>query len=358
MTDQDRYKERENERKSEQNAANIKIFKDETYAAKDQLPKRTLTSNTETLADKKSFFNEAGPQGTISADWRCVTDKLSPLVKKDGVVVDLGGSAGRYPEFLALSRKDISQIYAIEPDKEKYDMARTEIKRAGLEGRITLINKPVAEALKELDAKKVNVDAVTSLYRTHIMSDTQNAADMAATGAITKRTGASFLSIDLHRPKLQNTAELMAKVYPADNASHEFRSGYVDGLKSALRGEEMKLLLEKNMGRSNWDHSVMNVIGQLQMHVMSGDNSRKGAPAPNPTYPPMKQEYIDVANDMTMGLKASGAIENASSAVRSISDLATEFGRALDSVVGDPPKTLTSGSTPKKNAAPSSSPNF
>jgi len=339
-------KARQEEREKEQDAANLAIFKAESLTNADQFPKRKIgPSLAETTADKKSFFDEASPQGTLSADWRCITDNISPLIKKSGVVVDLGGNAGRYAEFLALSRKDISKIYSIEPDKEKYDMAMAEIKRAGLEGRVILINKPVAEALKDIQSQNIKVDAVTSLYRTHMLSDEQNTADMAAVGALTKRTGASFLSIDLHRPKLHSTAELMAKVYPADTASPDFREGYVVGLESALRGDEMSKLLEGNMGKRNWNHSVMNVVGQLQLHVMTGRTAEKG---PDPVYPKMSEEYIKVADDMKMGFRMSSLISGASSTTNTLASLAAQFGDAVEALAtGRPTKTLTSSPTIK-----------
>lgn len=347
MTDKARLEER----KSEQDNANLLIFKAETFASMDQFPKRQFKEAHQNFKDKKAFFDEAGPQGTISADWRCVTDNVSPLVKSGGVVVDLGGSSGRYAEFLALSRKDISQIYAIEPDKEKFDLARAEIKRAGLEGKITLINKPIPEALKEIQAKNIKVDAVTSLYRTHLQTDAQNTADMAAVGSLVKTTGASFLSIDLHRPKLHSTAELMAKVYPADSATHEFRDGYVKGLESALRGSEMTALLEGNLGKQNWNHSVMNVIGQLQLHVMTGQNALKNGKGPDPKYPPMEQEYIAVANDMNMGFRMSNVIDGASTAANALTKLGQTFAMAVTSVEKILPITTADAET---NARPAS----
>lgn len=345
-------------RKSKQDSANLKIFIDESTSNIDQFPKRVngKDNSVETSQDKKAFFHQAGTSETMSADWRVITNKLSPLVKQGGIVVDLGENSGRYAEFLAKSRPDIKTIYAIEPDKEKFALAQANIKQQGLEGRITLLNQPIAEALKDLAKQGVQPDAITSIYRTHLKSDRQNGIEIAAVGELTKKSGASFVSIDLHRPKLHSTAELMAEVYPAETANSHFRKGYVAGQENSLRADEAKALFEGSMGKKGWSHDVMNVVGQLQMHVMEGPKARS-VNAPAPRYPPTAQEYIDVAESMELGFKMSSAIDvgakitgnlqktyrSAAEGTNAIADQVNElsnlFSNAVQSLLPEPSKT-------------------
>lgn len=295
---QDRHKER----KSEQDSANLSIAKWELNPSlADDFPvRKPQLQPAETQADKVSFFKEASPTGTLSADWRATTENVSPMVKKNGVVVDCGGSSGRYAEFLALSRPDL-KIISIEPDPVKFKMAQDEIKKAGLDGRVTLINKPVPEALEQISKSGQSVDMVTSLYRTHLQTDAQNNADFAAMAKLNRTNGASVMMLDLHRARRHETAEVMPKVFPDDGASQEFRDGYEAALKyGAYRGQELEAALRAKMGQKGWDDRVAGVVGQLQMHILSGRNAVKDGTAPNPNYPPTKAEYVQIASDMNL----------------------------------------------------------
>ncbi len=290
------------ERKSEQDKANLSIAKWELNPdLKDEFPSRQPKRQPrETEKDKADFFKEAGPSGTLSADWRATTENVSPMVKKGGVVVDCGGSSGRYAEFLALSRPDL-KIISIEPDPVKFKMAQEEIKKAGLESRVTLINKPVPEALDQISKSGQKVDMVTSLYRTHLQTDAENNADFAAMAKLNRQNGASVMTLDLHRARRHETAEAMPKVFPDDSASQEFRDGYEAALKyGAYRGQELEAALKGQMGQKNWDDRVAGVVGQLQIHILTGPNAAKDGAAPKPNYPPTSPEYIQVANDMNL----------------------------------------------------------
>lgn len=303
------HEDRHEARKSEQLHANLKIASWERDPDKrDEYPKRHPERvGRETLKEKQDFHREARTDGTLSADYQCVTGNVSPMVKTGGVIVDLGGNSGRYAEFLAKSRPDVTVI-AIEPDPEKYKLAKNELEKIRRENpsaanRIKLMNKPVAEALGEIGQSGQRVDMITSIYRTHIQTDQQNTLDFNAVGHLAKSSGASIVTMDLHRAKRHETAEIMPKVFPADDASFEFRNGYEAALKyGAYRGAEMEGLLKATAGVKGWEHHVAGTVGQLQMHIKSGKNDAKGE-APDPQYPPTSKEYVEIGKDMNMIMK-------------------------------------------------------
>ncbi len=298
--------DRHTERTIEQKAI-LPVLAAYEAAPGDDFPRRDQhggKAQGQSLQAKKDFFAEAGPSGTISADWRMMTDNVSPMVKQGGTIVDVGGNSGRYAEFLARSRPDI-KIIAIEPDPERFKLAQENLRKLGLEGRVTLVNKPVPEALDELRKSGTRVDMMTSIYRSHLQTDAENAREMKAMGELAKSTGASVVTHDLHRPESSKTIKAMTDIYPADSASHEFREGYAAGMRSAYRGAEMESMLKGNIP-GQWEDRVARPLGQIQMHIMTGAAAAKPGEAPKPNYPPTSQEYIDVANDMNMILRMGG----------------------------------------------------
>lgn len=298
--------DRHTERTIEQKAV-LPVLAAYEMAPGDDFPRRDQhggKAQGQSYEGKKDFFDEAGPSGTVSADWRMMTDNVSPLVKNGGTIVDVGGNSGRYAEFLAKSRPDL-KIIAIEPDPERFRLAQENLRKEGLEGRVTLINKPVPEALDNLRKSGTRVDMVTSIYRTHLQTDAENRSDMKAMGELAKATGASIVTHDLHRPESAKTVKLMSDIYPADSATPEFREGYAAGMRSAYRGPEMEKMLRSNIP-GQWEDRVARPLGQMQMHIMTGAAAARPGEAPNPNYPPTHQEYIDVAADMNMILKAGG----------------------------------------------------
>ncbi|MDY0029136.1 MAG: hypothetical protein RBR86_04240 [Pseudobdellovibrionaceae bacterium] len=322
--------ERQSERESEQLKANLSIASWERDPnKKDEYPSRQPDRvGRETLKEKQDFHKEARTDGTISADYRCVTMNVSPMVGKGGVVVDVGGNSGRYAEFLAKSRSDV-KVIAVEPDPEKFALAQKELEKMkqtdpSVANRIQLVNKPVAEALDALGKSGQRVDMITSLYRTHLHSDKENLADFDAIGKLAKSSGASVVTLDLHRARRHETANLMPKVFPADDASAEFREGYGQALKyGAYRGAEMEGLLNATVGIKGWEHHVAGTVGQLQMHIKPGKNDADGN-APDAKYPPTSPEYVKIAKDMNMIMRVG---ENVNIVADSI--------YVIDSVLGD-----------------------
>ena len=331
------YIDRHTERTIEQKAILPVLAKYEMERG-DDFPKRDEhggRAQGQSFQGKKDFFDEAGPSGTVSADWRMMTDNVSPMVKQGGTIVDVGGNSGRYAEFLAKSRPDL-KIIAIEPDPERFKLAQANLKKEGLEGRVTLINKPVPEALNELRKSGTKVDMMTSIYRTHLQTDAENARDMKAMGDLARSSGASVVTHDLHRPESAKTVKAMSDIYPADTASHEFREGYAAGMRSAYRGGEMEKMLKGNIP-GQWEDRVARPLGQMQMHIMSGANAAKPGEAPNPNYPPTSQEYIDVAKDMNMILKMGGKTDRF---ITGMQDMARDAQASVNSVVSSAQRTL------------------
>ncbi len=315
------FLDRHTERKIEQKAA-IPVLAAYEQFGSDAYLQRDQTGggkHGQGYQAKKEFFDEAGPTGTISADWRAMTDNVSPMVKRGGTVVDLGGSSGRYAEFLAMSRSDL-KVICIEPDAERYKLAVEQIKKAGLADRVTLINKPVPDALNELARSGAKVDMMTSIYRTHLQTDAQNVADMKAMGNLARLSGASIITHDLHRPVNPKTVDLMANIYPGDSAGPDFREGYRAGMRSAYRGAEMETLLERHVGAVGWENRVARPLGQMQMHLMRGAAAPLEGQAPNPVYPQMPKEYVEVADDMNMILRMGRNVENALDSGRGLKD--------------------------------------
>lgn len=290
-----------------------------SVAGIDQNKYRQPAIKPETLADKKSFFDQSHPDGTLSADWRAVTTFASPLVPKGGTVVDLGGNSGQYGKFLALSRPDV-KVISIESDPDKYKMAQDEIHRLHLEGRITLMRGPVPEALDKIAASGQKIDAVTSVYRTNIQTDAQNATDMAALGRFNQKTGASILMHDLHRPQLKSTLATMIEVYPAPDSTQEFRNGYRDAMMGAYRDDEMRRMLQQHVGGKWQDMPAMPMApAQVQMHILPGTHVPPAGTTPEPNYPPTKAEYIKVAEGMAGLIQAGGMKERATAGVKVLS---------------------------------------
>lgn len=329
--------DRHTERTIEQKAI-LPVLAAYEAAPGDDFPRRDQhggKAQGQSLQGKKDFFAEAGPSGTISADWRMMTDNVSPMVKQGGTIVDVGGNSGRYAEFLAKSRPDI-KIVAIEPDPERFKLAQENLRKEGLEGRVTLINKPVPQALDDLRKSGARVDMVTSIYRTHLQTDAENQRDMKAMGDLAKASGASVITHDLHRPESSKTVKAMADIYPADTATHEFREGYAAGMRSAYRGGEMEGMLKSNIP-GKWEDRVARPLGQMQMHIMSGANAAKPGEAPNPNYPQTSQEYIDVAKDMNMILKMGG---KADKFITDMQNAARGAQASVQSVVASAQRTL------------------
>lgn len=282
----------------------------------DQNKHRNPAIKPETFADKKSFFDQSHPDGTLSADWRAVTTFASPLVPKGGTVVDLGGNCGQYGKFLALSRPDV-KVISIENDPDKFKMAQDEVRRLGLESRITLMRGPVPEALDKITNSGIKVDAATSIYRTNLQTDAQNAADMAALGRLNQKTGASILMHDLHRPQLKSTLATMIDVYPAPDATPEFRNGYREAMLGAYRDDEMRKMLKQHVG-GKWQNmpAMPMAPAQVQMHILPGNHVPASGTTPEPNYPPTKAEYIKVADGMTGLIKAGWIKERATSGLQ------------------------------------------
>lgn len=216
---------------------------------------------------------------------------------------------------MALSRPDI-KVIAIEPDAEKFHLAKGELKRTGLGNRITLINSPVPAALDQLVADKKGIAAVTSIYRTSSQDDKTNIADMEALRRLNKATGASVLFLDLHRPRLQSTIKTMTSIYPADDATEHFRKGFADGMKGAYRTSELSGMLKDFVG-SQWQNMPAAPMGpvQIQLHIMNGTHVPAPGAVPAPDYPPTKPEYMKLSDTLITALKAGGVIEQARQAL-------------------------------------------
>lgn len=350
----DHHKKRLEERESEQMSANLKIAVWERDPEKrDEYSKRLPDRvPVESLAAKKSFHDEARTDGTLSADWRCITENISPMVKRGGVVVDLGGNSGRYAEFLAKSRADV-KVIAIEPDPEKFKLAQDELRKNPLlADRVQLINKPVVEALDDIRKGGQRVDLVASIYRTHLQTDKQNYADFDAVGRLVKSTGASVLTMDLHRARRHETAEIMPKVFPDDRASSEFRQGYEAALKyGAYRGTELEGVLNAFVGVGGWKHHVAGTVGQMQMHVRSGLNDAKGN-APSPIYPATSPEYVKIGDQMNMIMKVGDKFDIAADALVVMDGLR----KSVDSVLSGTGLSTVFSKTAEGNARPSLDP--
>lgn len=285
------------------------------FGGRDEFSRRVPALAPEPLAEKKSFFDQAQPDGTLGVDWRAAAHFALPLIPKGGTVVDLGGSAGQYAKFMALSRSDI-KVIAIEPDAEKFHLAKGELKRTGLGNRITLINRPVPAALDQLTADKKEIAAVTSIYRTSSQDDKTNIADMEALKKLNKTSGASVLFLDLHRPRLQSTIKTMTSIYPADDATDHFRKGFADGMKGAYRTSELSGMLKDFVG-GQWQNMPAAPMGpvQIQLHIMSGTHVPAPGAVPAPDYPPTKPEYMKLSDTLISVLKAGGVIEQARQAL-------------------------------------------
>ncbi len=285
------------------------------FGGRDDFSRRVPARDPEPTAEKKNLFDQAQPDGTFGADWRAVAHFTLPLIPKGGTVVDLGGSAGQYAKFMALSRPDI-KVIAIEPDAEKFHLAQDELKRTGLGNRITLINGPVPPTLDRLVTDRKNIDAVTSIYRTSTQDDKTNIADMEALKRLNKATGASVLFLDLHRPRLQSTINTMTRIYPADDASAYFRKSFGDGMKGAYRTGELSGMLRDFVG-GQWQNMPAAPMGpvQIQLHIMNGTQLPLPGSMPPPAYPPTKAEYVKLSDTLVEVLKAGGAIERARQAL-------------------------------------------
>ena len=285
------------------------------FGGRDEFSRRVPARDPEPLAEKKKFFDQAQPDGTLGVDWRAVAHFALPLIPKGGTVVDLGGSAGQYAKFMALSRPDI-KVIAIEPDAEKFHLAKDELKRTGLGNRIALINSPVPAALDQLAAEKREIAAVTSIYRTSLQDDQTNIADMEALKKLNKASGASVLFLDLHRPRLQSTINTMTSIYPDDNATPYFRKAFADGMKGAYRTSELRGMLKDFVG-GQWQNMPAAPMGpvQTQLHIMNGTHVPAPGAVPAPDYPPTKPEYVKLSDTLIDVLKAGGVLEQARQAL-------------------------------------------
>jgi FkbM family methyltransferase len=269
----------------------------------DSFPQRdpSAARNMQSPQDIIDFNKESGPNQTLSADWRAVTMSISPLVPQGGTVVDVGGNNGQYARFLALSRPDV-KIIAIESDPIRYQQAVENLKKDGLQDRVELRRGPLESALAKIEKDGTKVDAISSIYRTHLQSDKENRADMAAIGNLAEKTGASVLMHDLHRPKLEAAINIMTQIYPADEATQHFRDGYGASLKSSYRDGEMRQMLAETMGNhgDRWVHRPAALMGaaQVQMHILEGTNKPDSEATPNPTFPPTPNEYVKLGQTM------------------------------------------------------------
>lgn len=257
--------------------------------------------NMQSKQDIIDFNNQSGPNQTLSADWRAVTLAVSPLVPQGGTVVDVGGNNGQYARFLALSRPDV-KIIAIESDPIRYQQAVENLKKDGLQDRVELRRGPLEAALAKLEKDGTKIDAISSIYRTHLQSDKENRADMAAIGTLAEKTGASVVMHDLHRPKMEVAINLMTNIYPADDATQHFRDGYGASMKSSYRDGELRQMLAETMGNhgDRWVHRPAAFMGaaQVQMHILEGTNKPGPYASPKPQFPPTTAEYASLGEKM------------------------------------------------------------
>lgn len=283
----------------------------------DEFPKRhaeiaIATAARETAADKQSFVKQGAPDKTLSADWRAVSTFTLPLVPKGGTIVDLGGSGGQLARFMALSRPDVKAV-VIESDPVLYDEAVKTLKKEGLDKRIEVRRGPVDQALDKLGQEGHKVDAITSVYRTHVQSDAQNIKDFEAMGRLAAQTGASLLTHDLHRPNVAKNIKTMTEIFPEDSAPKSFRDGYGNALKGAYRAGEMEGLLEAHTGHDGWYHMPAAPMGaaQVQMHVKMGTHIPAAGTVPDPVFPASDPEYVKIGDGMAGVLKAGGMLRQA-----------------------------------------------
>lgn len=280
---------------------NLEIAQRQPFIDSFQQRDPNAARNMQSPQDIIDFNKESGPNQTLSADWRAVTLSLSPLVPQGGTVVDVGGNNGQYARFLALSRPDV-KIIAIESDPIRYQQAVENLKKDGLEDRVELRRGPLEAALAKLEKDGTKIDAISSIYRTHLQSDRENRADMAAIGNLAEKTGASVVMHDLHRPKLESAINIMTQIYPADEATQHFRDGYGASLKSSYRDGEMRQMLAETMGNhgDRWVHRPAALMGaaQVQMHILEGTNKPNSEATPNPIFPPTPNEYVKLGQSM------------------------------------------------------------
>lgn len=305
-----------------------------SLTSRDELAKRQPYSEQQSIEEKLAFMKQAQPDSTMSADWRSMTGFVSPLVASGGTVVDLGGSSGQFPKYLALSRPDV-KVISIEPDAESYRMALEDIKKHGLSDRVTLIHNKVPEALAQIGQK---ADAVTSIYRTHLQSDADNISDMKAIKDFVGKTGASVVFHDLHRPKLQSTIDKMIQIYPADDASDKFRQNYASSLKGAYRDQELQEMLTRHIGGKWQDMPALPMApAQMHMHMQKGTHVPRPGTTPEPVYPQTKEEFVKIGDSMSNLFKAGGLVDQGVTAVdESVKSVSTGLRETYNKLVAKP----------------------
>lgn len=265
----------------------------------DQLPHRAPPIPPSKKLDQ-ILYNYAGPQSALAVDWQEITDLVSPLVRKGGIVLEMGGHSGQYAAFLARARPDL-QVYAIEQNPDKFALAQSN----PLPSNMTLLKSSPEETLKMLHEQGKPPNALVSAYPSSSRTNAEM-INMLTTFATAQNQGASLVLFDINRPNQQNTVETMARVYPAPDSDPAFNDYYAKALRSSFRRPELEALMCQ-AGIQRGQTITLSPLGQFNIFVAKGENIPRQTPPP--IYPE-QQGYerftqIQLQAAMTIGQFAS-----------------------------------------------------
>jgi ubiquinone/menaquinone biosynthesis C-methylase UbiE len=159
------------------------------------------------------------------------------LLPMKGVVLDVGTGTARIPPLMSEINPNL-QIIAVDLSKNMLEVARLNVKKANLSGKITL---------QKVDAKKLPFednyfDAVVSNSLIHHISDPIPV--LKEINRVTKKRGSIFIR-DLIRPDSEEAVDVLVNLYAYDADEYQ-KKLYRDSLYASFTLEEVKSLVAES----------------------------------------------------------------------------------------------------------------
>lgn len=247
-----------------------------------ELARRPEDSAAMDVQDQVAAWHAQG-DASIAPLYQLSARACSRMAPPGSTVVDLGCGSGRFAAFLARMRPDL-RVLGVDLSPRMVDTGNAALRAEGLHGRVAL---QVGDMTRFAALAPAGTSVVHSLFAVHHLPDLALVETLLRqVQAVGDREGASFVLVDLARPRHEATCRRYPEAL-TPGAPRVFKDDSTNSLRAAYTHAELRGAIDRVMQPPQEVRSARSrLLGLYQAHWRSRIDARAaGWPQPAAVLP-------------------------------------------------------------------------
>lgn len=237
----------------------------------------------------QSFHSQGESDSALAPIYQFNALGTSRLVPENGKVLDLGTGSAKYITHLASLRKDI-HITGVDLSEEMIRKGNEEVKKAGLEDRVTLVEGDMTDFAHLVSPDTHVISSIFSFH--HLLAKADLIKCLTELSNAQKRYGCSIWTFDHVRPKKEQTAFEFPDIFTPD-APVQFKQDSTNSLIASFSFPGLSRRFDR-LFDGNILHACSKLMHLYQVHMVESDilpPRHSGLASEMPMSEPVKKNY-------------------------------------------------------------------